>query len=115
MLNSFSFLKPSQISIMLSKSSISSQHIILPGLFVLADLPTAGTAFSLDIFLLALGMRRQLAVDNINHGEFPTTGAMTTGYVFRVENPATVSNLQAIGRTGHLVTARVLPNPSCNE
>ncbi|PBK68166.1 hypothetical protein ARMSODRAFT_958305 [Armillaria solidipes] len=124
MLNSFSFPNPSQIPIMLSKASISSQHIILQaaGLFVLADLPTVaartavtGTASFLDIFLLAPGMHRQQAVDDINHGEFPTTGAMTTGYVFRVENPATVSYLQAIGRTGHLVTAHVVPNPSCNE
>ncbi|PBK87644.1 hypothetical protein ARMGADRAFT_997778 [Armillaria gallica] len=103
---------------------MSSQHIVLQaaGLFVLADLPTVavrtavtGTASFLDIFLLAPGMHRQQAVDDINHSGFPTTGAMTTGYVFRVENPATVSYLQTIGRTGHLVTAHVHPNPSCNE
>ncbi|KAG7443749.1 uncharacterized protein BT62DRAFT_934701 [Guyanagaster necrorhizus] len=115
---------PSQMPIMLSKSSISSHHILLQAaaLFALADLPTVairtsvtGTASVLDVFLLAPGMHRQQAVDDINHGEFPTTGAMTTGYVFRVENPATVSYLQNIGRTGHLVTARVSPNPSRNE
>ncbi|KAK0488369.1 hypothetical protein EDD18DRAFT_1190584 [Armillaria luteobubalina] len=124
MLNPFAFRYSSQIPIMFSKASISSHSIILQaaGLFALADLPTVaartavtGTASVLDIFLLAPGMHRQQAVDDINHGEFPTTGAMTTGYVFRVENPATVSYLQAIGRTGHLVTAHVLPNPSCNE
>ncbi|PBK87620.1 hypothetical protein ARMGADRAFT_1016471 [Armillaria gallica] len=109
---------------MLTKSSISQRHILLQaaGLFALADLPTVaartavtGTASILDILILAPGMHRQQAVDDINHGEFPMTGAMTTGYVFRVENPATVSYLQDIGRTGHLVTAKVLPHPSRNE
>ncbi len=56
----------------------------------------------------------QQCADEINRGEFPTTGAMTSGYVFRVENPATVSFLQSIGQTGHLVTARVSQNPSQN-
>ncbi|KAK0200603.1 hypothetical protein DFS33DRAFT_1278012 [Desarmillaria ectypa] len=122
--NSFSFIAHSQVPLMLSKSSISQHHILLQAaaLFALADLPTVatrtavtGTASFFDIFLLAPGMHRQQSVDDINHGEFPTTGVMTTGYVFRVENPATVSYLQNIGRTGHLVNARVLPNPSCNE
>ncbi|PBK70179.1 hypothetical protein ARMSODRAFT_995135 [Armillaria solidipes] len=73
--------------------------LVAAGLFVLANLPTVAartavvdTASCLDIFLLAPGMHYQQAL--------PTTGAITTGYLFCVENPAT--------RTGHLVTAPVL-------
>ena len=32
---------------------------------------------------------------------------MTSGYVFRVENPATVLFLQKVGKTGHLTTLSV--------
>ncbi|KAK0224913.1 hypothetical protein EDD85DRAFT_230470 [Armillaria nabsnona] len=84
------------------------------GLLALADLPTVtlrtalfGGACFLDVLVLVPGMRKQQCADEINRGEFPTTGAMTSGYVFRVENPATVSYLQSIGQTGHLVTARI--------
>ena len=42
------------------------------------------------------------------HGaEYPPTAALTSGYVFRVENPATVLYLQKVGKTGHLVHLRV--------
>ncbi|SJL08090.1 uncharacterized protein ARMOST_11452 [Armillaria ostoyae] len=89
------------------------------GLLALADLPAValrtalvGGACFLDVLVLVLGMHKQQCADEINRGEFPTTGAMTSGYVFRVENPATVSYLQSIGQTGHLVTARVSQNPS---
>jgi hypothetical protein len=37
---------------------------------------------------------------------------MTSGYVFRVENPATVFFLQRHGRTGQLTTIHVSPSPS---
>ncbi|KAK0472539.1 hypothetical protein IW261DRAFT_1570896 [Armillaria novae-zelandiae] len=40
---------------------------------------------------------------------FHKPGSLTNGYVFRVENPATVSYLQSIGRTGYLVTAVDVP------
>ncbi|KAK0491881.1 hypothetical protein EDD18DRAFT_529372 [Armillaria luteobubalina] len=91
------------------------------GLLVLADLPavilrtalTGGASF-LDAFVLVPGMHKQQSADEINRGEFPTTGAMTSGYVFRVENPATVNYLQNIGQTGCLVTARVSQSPSQN-
>ncbi|PBK86681.1 hypothetical protein ARMGADRAFT_477070 [Armillaria gallica] len=91
------------------------------GLLALVDLPTVtlrtalvGGACFLDVLVLVPGMHKQQCADEINRGEFPTTGAMTSGYVFRVENPATVSYLQSIGQTGHLVTARVSQNPSQN-
>ncbi|KAG7443751.1 uncharacterized protein BT62DRAFT_921696 [Guyanagaster necrorhizus] len=116
-------LMPAQkkISPMFSTSSISRHHITLEaaGLVALADLSIVavrtaltGTASPLDVLLLAPGMHQQQSAEEVNRGEFPTTGAITTGYVFRVENPATVSYLQRIGRTGHLVTARVSMNPS---
>ncbi|KAK0222408.1 hypothetical protein IW262DRAFT_978894 [Armillaria fumosa] len=86
------------------------------GLIALADLPPVairtaltGTASYSDALVIAPGMHRQQAVGEINCGEFPITGAMTTGYIFRVENPATVHYLQSIGVAGHLVTAHVYP------
>ncbi len=84
------------------------------GLIALADLPPitvrtalSGTASYLDALVLAPGMHQQQSASEINRGEFPITGALTTGYVFRVENPATVYYLQSIGVAGHLVTAHV--------
>ncbi|KAK0226795.1 hypothetical protein EDD85DRAFT_923423 [Armillaria nabsnona] len=107
---------------MFSTSSISGPITLeSAGLLVLADLPavasrtalTGGASF-LDALVLVPGMLKQQSAEEINRGEFPTTGAMTTDYVFRVENPATVSYLQSIGKTGHLVTARVSQSPSQN-
>ncbi len=91
------------------------------GLLALADLPAVtlrtalvGGACFLNMLVLVPGMHKQQCADEINRGEFPTTGTMTSGYIFRVENPSTVSYLQSIGQTGHLVTARVCQNPSQN-
>ncbi|KAF8461332.1 hypothetical protein BDZ91DRAFT_737138 [Kalaharituber pfeilii] len=39
----------------------------------------------------------------------PPTAALTTGYVFRVENQATVGFLQRVGKPGHLVNVYVEP------
>ncbi len=61
----------------------------------------------LDILVLAPGIHQQRSVDEVNRGEFPKTGSLVNGSVFRVENPATVSYLQRIGRTGYLVSAVV--------
>ncbi|KAF1814308.1 hypothetical protein P152DRAFT_266935 [Eremomyces bilateralis CBS 781.70] len=44
---------------------------------------------------------------SLHAGEYPATAAMTTGYVFRIENPATVAFLQRVGRTGWLTTVEV--------
>ncbi|KIY00401.1 uncharacterized protein Z520_04086 [Fonsecaea multimorphosa CBS 102226] len=65
----------------------------------------------LDACRLCLGMQRGLNPAALNQGEFPACAAMTTGYVFRVENHATVMYLQKIGRTGHLTTLDVHPPP----
>ncbi|KAK0438816.1 hypothetical protein EV421DRAFT_1713968 [Armillaria borealis] len=107
---------------MLRTSTISSPITLeAAGLIALADFPAValrtalvGGACFLDVLVLVPGMHTQQCAGEINRGEFPTTGAMTSGYVFRVENPATVSYLQSIGQTGHLVTARVSQNPSQN-
>ncbi|KAK0430945.1 hypothetical protein EV421DRAFT_1912364 [Armillaria borealis] len=101
---------------MFNKSSISGITLESAGLVALADLSTVavrtalmGTASWLDILVLAPGMHQQQSADEVNRGEFPQTGSLISGYVFRIENPATVSYLQRIGRTGQLVTAIVEP------
>jgi hypothetical protein len=84
------------------------------GLVALADLATVatrtaliGSASYLDVLFLAPGMHRQQNASEVNGGEQPATAAMTTGYVFRVENQATVNFLQRVGVTGKLVTLKV--------
>ncbi|KAK0472534.1 hypothetical protein IW261DRAFT_810826 [Armillaria novae-zelandiae] len=101
---------------MFNESSIPGITLESAGLVALADLSTVavrtaltGTASWLDVLVLAPGMHQQQSADEVNRSEFPQTGSLTSGYVFRVENPATVSYLQRIGRTGYLVTARVQP------
>ncbi|KLO17093.1 hypothetical protein SCHPADRAFT_179901 [Schizopora paradoxa] len=85
------------------------------GLLALADLPTishrtvlSGSASLFDVLILAPGIHRQQASSELNGGELPITGAMTTGYVFRIENQATVSYLQKIGKPGCLTTVHVV-------
>ncbi|KAK0492835.1 hypothetical protein EDD18DRAFT_1310741 [Armillaria luteobubalina] len=104
---------------MFNTSSISGITLESAGLVALADLSTVavrtaltGTASYLDVFVLAPGMHQQQSAVKINDGELPNTGSMTNGYVFRVENPATVSYLRHIGRTGKLVTAEVSLKPT---
>ncbi|KAK0451155.1 uncharacterized protein EV420DRAFT_1482565 [Desarmillaria tabescens] len=106
------------------KNSFISTRVTLEaaGLVALADLSTVamrtvltGTASYLDALVLAPGMHQQQSADEVNHGELPTAGAMTTGYIFRVENPATVRYLQTIGHTGHLVNVWVYPGPSGDD
>ncbi|KAF3100335.1 hypothetical protein TWF569_006738 [Orbilia oligospora] len=84
------------------------------GLVALADIGTvqertvlAGTSSFLDIFVLVPGLHLQQKAPSLNAGEHPACGALTTGYVFRVENPATVFYLQRVGRTGHLTHVEV--------
>ena len=84
------------------------------GLIALADLTTVakhtalnGTASFLDLLVLCPGIHRQQYATDLNGGELPPTAALTSGYVFRVENQATVFYLQKVGVPGHLVTLRV--------
>jgi len=106
--------RPSILTNKLNKASISGISLDAVGLIALADLSTisqrtalSGSASLLDVLILAPGMHRQQAASEVNGGELPTTGAMTTGYVFRIENQATVSFLQGIGEPGCLVNVRV--------
>ncbi|QMW31671.1 hypothetical protein G4B84_007052 [Aspergillus flavus NRRL3357] len=86
----------------------------LVGIIFLADLSliaqrtalTGGSTF-LDTFILCPGLHRQQDAANVHRGEYPAVAAMTTGYVFRVENPATVNFLQRVGHTGQLTTLSV--------
>ncbi|KAM0724206.1 hypothetical protein Q7P37_000088 [Cladosporium fusiforme] len=87
----------------------------LAGLLALAPLQAsavrtalAGTSSWLDCLVLCPGLHQQHKAVSLSGGEFPACAAMTTGYVFRVENPATVLYLQRISRTGKLTTLSVL-------
>lgn len=89
----------------------------LAALVVLADLPTAairtaltGTSTFADALIICPGLHRQQDAPRLSEGEFPICAAMTTGYVFRVENEATVFYLQRVGRAGHLTTVQVSSN-----
>ena len=84
------------------------------GLVALADLSMiahrtalTGTSALLDTFILCPGIHRQQNASELNGGEYPAVAAMTSGFVFRVENPATVSYLQRVGLTGHLTTLSI--------
>ncbi|KAK0190133.1 hypothetical protein F5146DRAFT_1122490 [Armillaria mellea] len=101
-----------QLPLLLSTSSIPGPITLeAAGLLVLADLPavalrtalTGGASF-LDALVLVPGMHKQQCADEINRGEFPTTGVMTSGYVFRVENPATNRVLQSLFVSGSQAT-----------
>ena len=86
---------------------------LLPGLFTLTPLTTIaqrtaqrGTS-PLDPLVLAPGLHLQPTANDLHKGEYPACAALTSGYVFRVENPATVYFLQRIGRTGCLTDLKV--------
>ena len=102
-----------------SFQTLSNIRLEAAGLVALADLTSiakwtaiTGTASWLDVFFLAPGMHRQQSASELNGGEYPPTAAMTTGYVFRVENQATVRYLQTMGKPGHLVNIFVEAEPS---
>ncbi|KAL9010816.1 MAG: hypothetical protein Q9173_004283 [Seirophora scorigena] len=86
---------------------------LLPGLFTLTPLTTIaqrtaqrGTS-PLDPLVLAPGLHLQPTANDLHEGEYPACAALTSGYVFRVENPATVYFLQRVGRTGCLTDLKV--------
>jgi hypothetical protein len=93
---------------------MQSVSLQLAGLVALADLTTikertilTGTASWLDILILLPGIYHQQNAADLAGGEFPACAAMTTGYPFRIENPATVYWLQRVSRTGHLTTVKI--------
>ncbi|KAG8673867.1 hypothetical protein FPOAC1_007186 [Fusarium poae] len=84
------------------------------GLVALADLTTiqertvlTGNAWLMDLLILCPGIHMQQKSTSLNGGEYPACANMTSGYVFRVENQATVYYLQRMGKTGHLTTLNV--------
>ncbi|EMC94824.1 hypothetical protein BAUCODRAFT_563207 [Baudoinia panamericana UAMH 10762] len=86
----------------------------LVGLIFLADLDIAarniainGQASLLDALILCPSLHRVQNAPFLSKGEYPACAAMTSGYVFRVENEATVLYLQRVSKTGHLTTLRV--------
>ncbi|KAJ3553782.1 hypothetical protein NM688_g3434 [Phlebia brevispora] len=101
-------------AMLLHKNSIAGVALDSTGLVALADLSSIkqrtalmGSASITDILFLAPGIHTQQDCTGVNGGELPQAGDMLNDYVFRIENPATVSYLQNIGKPGHLVTVRV--------
>ncbi|TFK48238.1 hypothetical protein OE88DRAFT_1810541 [Heliocybe sulcata] len=95
--------------------SIKGVSLDAAGLVALADLKAidyrtalTGTSSYLDVLFLAPGIHCQQHASQVNGGEYPSAAAPKEGYVFRVENQATVSFLQRVGKTGHLTTVEVL-------
>ena len=94
-----------------------SINLAFAGILALVDLPIVPErsiyrgASWVDTFVLCPGMHLQQSASELNHGEYPATAAMTTGYVFRVENQATVTFLQTVGSTGRLTTVDVAASP----
>ncbi|KLO14780.1 hypothetical protein SCHPADRAFT_292005 [Schizopora paradoxa] len=98
----------------LDEVSMRGNLLAAAGLILFVDLSTiphrtalTGSASVFDIFLLMPGIHRQHTAPELNGGELPITGAMTTGYIFRIENEATVRFLQSIGKPGHLANIGV--------
>ncbi|MCJ1456376.1 hypothetical protein MMC28_006737 [Mycoblastus sanguinarius] len=100
------------------KTPIPGVYFDAIGLIALADLATIaqhtalnGTSSFLDSLILCPGIHRQQHATEVNKGELPATAALTSGYVFRIENQATVFYLQRMGRPGHLVTLKIEEPP----
>lgn len=87
--------------------------VALAGLTTIAERTAlTGSSDFLECLILCPGLHKQQSATNLNKAEFPATAALTTGYVFRVENSATVHYLQRVGRTGHLTMLNVhAPDP----
>lgn len=99
---------------MINSVDIQNFSLDAAGVVALADLTTiatrtalSGTSVLMDMFVLCPGLHRQQEATALNGGEYPAAAAMTTGYIFRIENPATVNYLQKVGKTGSLTTLTV--------
>ncbi|KAI1108567.1 hypothetical protein F5Y14DRAFT_435764 [Nemania sp. NC0429] len=84
------------------------------GIVALADIATVqqrtaltGTAVLLDALVLCPGIHMQQKAPELNLGEYPACAALTTGFVFRIENSAMVYYLQQVGKTGQLTELSV--------
>jgi hypothetical protein len=92
----------------------STFSLDLVGILLLAPLDLVkrriafrGTASLLDVPLICPGLSTLQDAPGLAKGEFPACAAMTSGYVFRVENEAMVFQLQQLGRPGCLTTIMV--------
>ncbi|EKM56384.1 uncharacterized protein PHACADRAFT_183079 [Phanerochaete carnosa HHB-10118-sp] len=101
---------------MFHKGPLGFLRLDAAGLIALADLKSIarrtaliGSASVLDVLYLAPGIHRQQDAAEISGGEYPQAGTMhkPNCSTFRIENPATVSFLQSVGKPGHLTTIRV--------
>ncbi|KAJ9607089.1 hypothetical protein H2200_008161 [Cladophialophora chaetospira] len=88
---------------------LATPSLILP---LHTHIALRGRPSYLSLLNLCLGLQTPLNPRTWNDGEYPACAAMTTGYIFRVENQATVMFLQRIGRTAHLLTLEVSPPKS---
>jgi hypothetical protein len=101
----------------ISSSNTNACHstpLSLVGLLALTDLNIVaqhtalnGTSQRWDVLVLCPGLHQQHKATKLSDGEFPACAAMTTGYVFRIENPATVFYLQSTSETGKLTNISV--------
>jgi hypothetical protein len=102
---------PSISEMMASLPNLPLHPTTLLLLAPLLTIPTrtalTGTSSYFDIFVLLPGLHKQQLAPQLSNHEYPAVAALTTGYVFRVENQATVYYLQRVGRTGALTTLDV--------
>ena len=100
---------------------LSDMAVSAAGLVALADLPTVAwrtvlrPPSLLDCLIICPVMHRQQDAPRLNAGEYPICAAMTTDYIFRIENQATVAFLQRIGRPGQLTTLQVSAKRKDND
>lgn len=97
---------------MFKTSSVHGISLDATGLIALADLKIishrtalTGSASYVDMLFIAPGIHCQRDASLINDG----AASMGTGYVFGIENQATVNFLQGVSATGHLTTVTVHP------
>ncbi|EGE84777.2 hypothetical protein BDDG_07722 [Blastomyces dermatitidis ATCC 18188] len=94
---------------------ISGVSLNVAGLVAIAEVSVlAKRTTLLDILVLCPGIHRQQSATELHNGEAPAVAALTSGHVFRVENPATVLFLQKMGVTGHLTYLKVTPTLETN-
>jgi hypothetical protein len=110
------FCRPIEMAQAVTSTRNAWHHapLALIGLLALADLDIVaqrtafnGTSQWSDILIICPGLHRQHKATRLSDGEFPACAAMTTGYVFRIENPATVFYLQSVSATGKLTNISV--------
>ncbi|KAJ5534918.1 hypothetical protein N7527_001172 [Penicillium freii] len=111
--------KPRLDKYQLDKSQLAKFQLHAPGLVALADLQSIakwtalnGTSSFVDRLFLVPGIHKQSSAPSLSGGELPLTGALTSGYVFQIENEAMVYFLQSIGKTGNLLNLVVDSPPT---